>query len=119
MPIHESSTNVPRPGFLGGGEWTLRSLNSINVILGRNGSGKSQLLRALRDKLPAASHYVVPERTGEIQFEAGLMVEVIDAARRQNRSRGNFSSNYRQEVVTRIGPVRISVCKAGFTGVSS
>lgn len=102
MPVHQSAAAIPRPAFLGGGQWALRNLNAINVILGRNGSGKSQLLRALRDKSPIASHYVVPERTGEIQFEAGLMVEVIDAARRQNRSRGNFSSNYRQEVVTRI-----------------
>lgn len=102
MPAHQTAAAIPRPEFLGGGQWSLRGLNAINVVLGRNGSGKSQLLRALRDVSPVASHYVVPERTGEIQFEAGLMVEVVDPARRQNRSRGNFSSNYRQEVVTRI-----------------
>jgi ATPase subunit of ABC transporter with duplicated ATPase domains len=102
MPIHHQVVEIARPEFLGGGQWRLSRLNAVNVVLGRNGCGKSQLLRTLRDRSMAASHYVVPERTGEIQFEAGLMVEVLDANRRRERSRGNFSSNYRQEVVTRI-----------------
>jgi predicted ATPase len=87
---------------LGGGTWELRGLNEITVVLGRNGSGKSQLLRGLRDRAPSSSHYVVPERTGEISFEANLMIEVGNAQSRRNRSSGNFSPNYRQEVVTRI-----------------
>jgi energy-coupling factor transporter ATP-binding protein EcfA2 len=102
MPIHLSSISIDRPGFLGGGQWSIRNLNAVNILLGRNGSGKSQLLRSLRDASPASSHYVVPERTGEINFEPGLMVEVGDPTHRRNRSVGNFSSNYRQEVVTRI-----------------
>jgi len=102
MPIHHSSLSATRPGYLGGGTWTLRGLNRINVVLGRNGAGKSQLLRKLRDASPASSHYVVPERSGDITFEAGLMLESINPASRQSRSSGNFQSNYRQEVVTRI-----------------
>lgn len=102
MPIHENSITVARPPFLGGAEWTLSGLNAITVLLGRNGSGKSLLLRKIRDLAPASRHYVVPERTGEISFEANLLAEVIDAARRQGRSQSNFSANYRQEVVTRI-----------------
>jgi energy-coupling factor transporter ATP-binding protein EcfA2 len=72
------------------------------VVLGRNGCGKSQLLRSLRDVAQESSHYVVPERTGEITFQPGLMTEVINSSSRRNRSQGNFSSNYREEVVTRI-----------------
>lgn len=102
MPIHRSTLSASRPHFLGGGHWSLSRLNKINVLLGRNGSGKSQLLRALRDSSQESSHYVVPERTGEISFEPGLMVEVINSQGRRNRSSGNFQSNYRQEVVTRI-----------------
>lgn len=93
---------INRPGFLGGGSWELKGLTGITVVLGRNGSGKSQLLRSLRDRAPTSSHYVVPERTGEISFEAGLIIEVGNPQSRRNRSIGNFSSNYRQEVVTRI-----------------
>ena len=102
MPTHLSNSSVPRPGFLGGGQWTIRGLNSLNVVLGRNGCGKSQLLRSLRDVAQESSHYVVPERTGEITFQPGLMTEVINPSSRRNRSQGNFSSNYREEVVTRI-----------------
>lgn len=102
MTEREQPITITRPDFLGGGNWELKGLNAITVVLGRNGSGKSQLLRSLRDRAPASSHYVVPERTGEISFEAGLMVEVGNAQSRRNRSSGNFSSNYRQEVVTRI-----------------
>jgi predicted ATPase len=102
MPIHESQIEVSRPDFLGSGSWKLSQLNSINVLLGRNGSGKSVLLRRLRDLAPASRHYIVPERTGEISFNANLILEVIDPARRQNRSQSNFSSDYRQEVITRI-----------------
>lgn len=93
---------ISRPDFLGAGSWELRGLNNITLILGKNGSGKSQLLRSFRDKAPASSHYVVPERTGEINFDANLMAEVGNAQSRRNRSSGNFSSSYRQEVVTRI-----------------
>lgn len=102
MPVHEPNIAVPRPAYLGGGNWQLSRLNSINVLLGRNGSGKSQLLRAMRDLDLASRHYVVPERTGEINFEAGLITQVIDAVQRQGQSRSNFSANYRQAVVTRI-----------------
>lgn len=102
MTEKEQPITINRPEFLGGGNWDLQGLNEITVVLGRNGSGKSQLLRSLRDKAPTSSHYVVPERTGEISFEAGLMTEVGNAQSRRNRSSGNFSSNYRQEVVTRI-----------------
>jgi len=40
---------IPRPTYLGGGEWNLQKLSPITVILGRNGSGKSQLLRSIKD----------------------------------------------------------------------
>jgi len=102
MTEQEQTISISRPDFLGGGSWVLKRLNAITVVLGRNGSGKSQLLRSLRDMAPTSSHYVVPERTGEISFEAGLMIEVGNAQSRRNRSVGNFSPNYRQEVVTRI-----------------
>lgn len=96
------SAQVNRPGYLGGGQWELSGLNRVNVLLGRNGSGKSILLRALRDLSPDNSHYIVPERTGDITFEAGLIVESVSSTGRRNRSQSNFSPNYRQGVVTRI-----------------
>lgn len=102
MTVHVSEVDVPRPKFLGGGNWSLKKLGGVNVLFGRNGSGKSMLLRNLRDVDPPSSHYIVPERSGDISFEPGLIAEVIEAARRRNVSQTNFLSNYRQHVVTRI-----------------
>lgn len=93
---------IARPPHLGGGNWDVRNLNKVNVLLGRNGCGKSILMRALRDKSQDSSHYIVPERTGDITFEAALIVESTSSSGRRNRSQGNFSPNYRQGVVTRI-----------------
>lgn len=102
MPVHHAELLVARPGFLGGGEWRLRRLTAITVLLGRNGCGKSVMLRAIRQGDMPKRHYIVPERTGDISFDANLLLEVIDPTRRANRSNTNFSASYRQEVVTRI-----------------
>lgn len=102
MSIHRQEIIIARPNYLGGGNWNLQGLNSINVLLGRNGCGKSILLRAFRDLSPENSHYIVPERTGDITFEANLMVESGTSTGRRNWSQSNFSPNYRQGVVTRI-----------------
>ena len=67
--------NIPRPPHLGSENWTLNGLNNINVLLGRNGCGKSILMRAYRDLSPDNSHYIVPERAGDITFNAGLIQE--------------------------------------------
>jgi hypothetical protein len=65
MPPHVTDIDVVRPKFLGGGSWSLKGLRGINVLFGRNGSGKSLLLRKLRDLDPSSSHYIVPERSEE------------------------------------------------------
>ena len=93
---------INRPAHLGGEQWCLRGLNKVNVLLGRNGCGKSILLRAYRDLFIENSHYIVPERTGDITFEAGLVLNSTTSAGRKNNSQGNFAANYRQNVVTRI-----------------
>lgn len=102
MDTEKKELKVSRPEYLGGGEWKIVSPNRVNVILGRNGCGKSVLLRALRDINQQSSHYIVPERTGEISFEAGLIVETTSPAGRRKRSTGNFYESYRQSIVTRI-----------------
>src|SRR5262245_60768048 len=95
MPVHQAEIQVQRPKFLGGQHWTLRRLSAITVLLGRNGSGKSLLLRAIRSADPRVRHYIIPERTGDISFDANLLLEVIDAGKRANRSSSNFSPQYR------------------------
>ena len=96
-----TEVTITRPEHLGGGNWVINGLNNINVLLGRNGCGKSILMRAFRDLSPENSHYIVPERNGDITFEPGLITESTPIGRR-NRSQSNTTPNYRQGVITRI-----------------
>jgi len=51
--------HVARPVELGGGEWVLTKLTGINAIFGKNGSGKSKLLRAWNEQNADSTHYVI------------------------------------------------------------
>jgi hypothetical protein len=102
MPRHIAEILIPRIAQLGGGHWTLRGLNSFTVLLGKNGSGKSVMLRAWRDEDPNSVHYVVPERTGEMDFNAGFLQQESDPQQRKSSSSRNFSNDYRRRIVGRI-----------------
>jgi ABC-type cobalamin/Fe3+-siderophores transport system ATPase subunit len=47
-------------------------LNQVTVLFGRNGIGKSILLRALRAQNPQSYHYASPERAGEISHDMSM-----------------------------------------------
>jgi hypothetical protein len=87
---------------LGGGHWNLNGLGAITVLFGKNGSGKSLLLRAWRDASPETNHYVVPERGGEISYEATFLAQQLDPRQRREVSVRNFVEAYRRQVVSRI-----------------
>lgn len=94
--------NVNKPAHLSGGKWVISGFSLCSILVGRNGSGKSQLLRSVRDLKPDTSHYVVPERSGEINFNANLISEIDNAAGLRNRTSGNFAEQYRSVTVTRV-----------------
>lgn len=84
----------------------LSNLAKINVLLGKNGSGKSTILRALdqnKSSLPdvGATRYITPERGGQLTYDAGIDTNVTqnpnwaDDIRRSNRF-----ENFRQMSVT-------------------
>src|SRR5437773_1535748 len=102
MAVYVSDHRISRPNYLGGGQWVLRSLRDVTVLMGKNGSGKSVLLRAWRDQLPDTVHYVVPERTGDIAYQPQYLNDEFDGARRRGISGRNFVEQYRQRVITRI-----------------
>lgn len=93
---------VPRPDYLGGGTWKLEGLKPITAIFGKNGSGKSKLLRQWRDIAPQTSHYVVPERAGEIDYQANYLMAQLSAESRRGETQRNFAGEYRRQVVARI-----------------
>lgn len=105
MTLHHpylTEISVERHAALGGGQWTLTRLSPITIIFGKNGSGKSLLLRTLRDAAAQTRHYVVPERTGEIDYQPNYLQQQIDAQQRQQTSTRNFADQYRRHIVARI-----------------
>lgn len=101
-PAYVAAIDVERPGHLGGGQWHLSRLTAITAVFGKNGSGKSLLLRAIRNANPQKYHYVIPERTGEIEYNAGFLAQQIDPILRRDESQRNFTSQYRQQIIGRI-----------------
>jgi predicted ATPase len=97
-----TNIDLPRPVPLGGGQWKLSNLTTITAVFGKNGSGKSLLLRAWRDANPNTCHYVVPERGGEIDYQAQYFQQQIDSNERRGASGRNFVDQYRRQVIARI-----------------
>ncbi len=88
------------------GSTVFESISKINVLLGKNGTGKSTHLRALesnRASLPNSGsvRYITPERGGELQYAGNIETNISndpnwgDAVRRSNRY-----DNFRQLSVT-------------------
>lgn len=102
LRTYERKVELPRPESLGGGRWSIDKLTSLTVLLGKNGSGKSLLLRAWRDTDKQSCHYVIPERTGDLQYQIDYLSDQLDGARRSNSATGNFIDQYRRRVVARI-----------------
>lgn len=97
-----TTMDLPRPAPIGGGQWRLKQLTTLTAIFGKNGSGKSMLLRAWRDANPETSHYVVPERGGEIDYQPQYLQQQISFDERRANSIRNFVDQYRRQVVARI-----------------
>jgi len=100
--IYVTEHSVPRIPQLGGGIWMLRNLTDVTVLLGKNGSGKSALLRSWRDQQHEHVHYIAPERTGEMDFQPQLLPEEMDSAPRRSASMRNFVTDYRRRIIGRI-----------------
>lgn len=58
--------------------YTLRNLNKINIVLGKNGCGKSIMFRLVEQGLSSQlqtygkTKYITPERGGSLIYEAGI-----------------------------------------------
>jgi predicted ATPase len=84
------------------GGFTLKDMSRINVILGKNGCGKSYLLKKLEEGLNGRRlgkvRYISPERGGLLQYEAGIEQNIYNnpewmvSVRRRNQS-----ENFRQQ----------------------
>lgn len=102
MTIHQTNVEIPRANYLGGGTWKLSELSDVTVLFGKNGSGKSVLLRAWRDIAPETTHYVTPERTGEMDFQPQYLQQELTFTGRKDSSSKNYVPEYRRRIISRI-----------------
>ena len=87
------------------GDKKLKNLTSINVILGKNGCGKSSILRALDGNRVDWGHvkYITPERGGRITYDPGVENNMasnqgwLDDTRRQNHD-----EQFRQKSIAQL-----------------
>ncbi len=56
------------------GRYRLNNLSKFNVVLGKNGTGKSTLLRALEEngRRTGLTRYISPERGGQLDFDGNV-----------------------------------------------
>ncbi len=116
--LHYSTIDVDRPQWLGGGQWMLRDLRDITIVFGRNGSGKSIMLRSLAEtRRYPVTHYASPERGGDISYQQGLSEQELNPESRGLNRRGrNFVPQYRSEAVSRIGTLMTKLGHAAGRG---
>lgn len=96
------SRDIMKPAFLAGEKWSLTNLKDITVLFGKNGSGKSLLLRALREDMKDKSHIISPERAGTIAYEPMVAEEQRHPDRAYRRRVSNMCDRFRQESLARI-----------------
>jgi ABC-type cobalamin/Fe3+-siderophores transport system ATPase subunit len=80
-------------------EYQLRSLEAINVVLGKNGCGKSRLLRSLEAAHRDNAHvrYISPERGGELAFNANVLTQIeANPTWLSDERRRNLATQFRQ-----------------------
>ncbi len=102
MAIYLSKHTIQSLPQLGGGDWIVDGLTDVTVLMGKNGSGKSVLLRSWRDQNPDQVHYVVPERTGDLVFQSSYINEEFRGDNRRGSSTRNFTNDYRRRILARV-----------------
>ncbi|MGX8012697.1 hypothetical protein ACVDG8_028855 [Mesorhizobium sp. ORM8.1] len=83
--------------------FTLTNIGKISVILGKNGCGKSHLMKAIEQTIQGQNgfgniRYISPERGGAIVYEAGVDQAIFNNQGWMNENRRkNQSENFRQQ----------------------
>lgn len=88
------------------------NVDKINIILGKNGSGKSSFLRtmtqALRGRDDFYVRYISPERAGSFRREGGIMTNIANDANWLENSRiVNQSANFKAASAVLLGEVEM------------
>lgn len=83
--------------------YQLDGLSRINILLGKNGCGKSTILREISNCIidNTLIHYISPQRSGELNYDSGVENTMIknDAWLSDIRKR-NETNNFKQQTIT-------------------
>lgn len=88
--------------------YCLKNLGKINIILGKNGSGKSILLKEIEKGISIDSRYgkikyITPERGGTLIYEPNIERSIVsDMKWLTDTRRNNQLSNFRQQSVAQF-----------------
>src|SRR5260221_510976 len=88
------------------GGFAVRNLGHLNVVMGKNGCGKSTVLKQFDQGIggrPGVGkvRYISPERAGFLVYEAGIDQTMAQNAQwMANNRRNNQSANFKQQSVT-------------------
>lgn len=100
------------------GGYTLNNLNKINVVLGKNGSGKSTMLRQVEQGLSSQSlaygksKYITPERGGALVYMSGIEDNISrDVNWLAGDRRKNQTAYFRQQTVSQYKKLELLVLR--------
>ena len=96
-------TEVSNMRMVDGSNKTLKisGLSRLNVLFGKNGTGKSSFLRNLYQSDAESYHLVVPERGGDITYSSGHLDQENNLNDRKNVRNKDDDSAYRNRAVSR------------------
>jgi len=99
------------------GGYSLRNLGRINVVVGKNGCGKSRLLKTLEEALGADEtiatvRYLTPERGGMLQYLPNVDNNIIaDQTWLRETRRSNQFSQFREQSVALFRNLEITTLR--------
>ncbi len=85
---------------------TIRNLKGINILLGKNGTGKSSFLRNLYQTDYRNYYLIVPERGGsEMTYNSSYADQENNEDQKKQSRQRNFDRDYRIRVVSRASMI--------------
>ena len=100
MSLYEEHPSFDGPEFLGRVEMT--KLGHLTILFGKNGSGKSLILRSWRDSDRHSVHYIAPERVGSFNFNPNLIQAELTPAGRAGAALNNIAPHYHDRALGRV-----------------
>jgi predicted ATPase len=99
--------------------YELKNLAKINIILGKNGSGKSNLLRDIdhsgtlgKNENLGKIKYITPERGGSLKYEPGIETQIVqNALWLSNTRRKNREESFKQQTVAQFRNLETTVLR--------